>query len=124
MNVAELRSQLQSLLSAELGRYTNNQISIWVYGSASNPPSSSNGLECLIKQVPNGYARRSSGGQKFKPQEWEIVLKNYVPSSKLADAIAKIERRFTVVSCNHIPATTEAIEQARIFVYDPIGVNI
>jgi hypothetical protein len=123
MNVSELRSQLSALLASELGRYPNNQLSIWVFGSSSNPPSSSNGLECLIKEVPGGYAKRSSGGQKFKPQEWEIVLKNYSPSSKLATAIAKIEKRFTVTSCRHTPSTTDAIEQARIFIYDPIGVN-
>jgi aspartate/tyrosine/aromatic aminotransferase len=123
MNDIELKNKLLEVINNELGYYRNNQKSIWVYGSVSQPPSSSDGLECLIKQQPNGVAQAVSGAKKYKPQMWEITLKNYKPSSKLVEAIAKIELEFIVNSCNHIPATNEIFEQARILIFDPIVIS-
>ncbi len=123
MNVAELNTQLRTLLSTELGVYSNGTPSIWVYGSASNPPSVSNGLECLIRQNPIGYAGGSSAGQRYKPQQWEIILKNWKRDSNLIKAISKIEQRYCVMSLTHIPFSNEFIEQATIFIKDPIFIN-
>ncbi|MFM6152639.1 MAG: hypothetical protein ACKPE3_06485, partial [Sphaerospermopsis kisseleviana] len=53
MRAVDLRRILTTLLSTELGTYTNGVPSVWVYGSSSQPPSSSNGLECLIKETPD-----------------------------------------------------------------------
>jgi len=120
MNASELNARLRVLLSSELGTYSNGTASIWVYGSNSLPPSVSNGMECLIRQIPIGYARSSSSGQKYKPQEWEITLKNYKKDSSIDKAIRKIEQSFAINEVVHMPFTTETIEQARIRIKDPI----
>lgn len=120
MNASELNARLRILLSSELGAYSNGAASIWVYGSNSLPPSISSGMECLIRQIPIGYARSSSSGQKYKPQEWEITLKNYKKDSNIDKAIRKIEQSFAVNEVVHMPFTTETIEQARIRIKDPI----
>jgi len=124
MNVAELKTQLQDLLLPELGSYTNGLKSVWVYGSAQDPPSVSNGLECLIRQVPSGAARGSSAGQRFKPQEWEVVLKNFKRDSNLVKALRKIEVRYVVLRYSHIPFSNEFFESARIVIFDPIFINV
>ena len=124
MNVAELRLSLSHLLIAELGKYPNNHPSIWVYGGSSQPPGRSDGLECLIREHPEVAARASSGGQRYKPQKWEILLRNWNKSSKLSIAIAKVENRFPVQRYTYLPATENTLEQARIFIYDPIMVNL
>lgn len=124
MNVAELRLSLSHLLVAELGKYPNNYPSIWVFGGASQPPGRSDGLECLIREHPDVAARASSGGQRYKPQKWEILLRNWNKSSKLSTAIAKIENRFPVQRYTYLPATEHTLEQARVFIYDPIMVNL
>jgi len=120
MNVSELNARLRVLLLPELGTYINGTASIWVYGSNSLPPSVSNGMECLIRQIPLGYARSSSSGQKYKPQEWEIILKNYKKDNNIDKAIRNIEQSFPVSEVVHMPFTTETIEQARIRIKDPI----
>jgi len=121
---AELRAKLATLLAADLGKYFNNQPSIWVYGSNADPPSASDGLECLIKQVPMGPAQGSSGGQRYKPQQWEVVLKNFKRSSNLVNALRKIEINFVVYRYSHTPATDTVFEQARIIIFAPITINI
>lgn len=120
MKVADLRRILTALLATELGTYTNGLPSIWVYGSSSQPPSASNGLECLIKETPDVAAKVTSAGSKYKPQQWEILLRNWVKNSNLPAAIAKIERRFPVLRYTHIPATSDILEQSRIVIFDPI----
>jgi hypothetical protein len=122
MNAADLNAKLRALLSTELGVYSNGTPSIWVYGSSSNPPSASNGLECLIRQNPIGFAGGSSAGQRYKPQQWEVVLKNWNKDSNLIKALSKIEQNFCVTSVVHIPFTGEFIEQAKIMIKDPIFV--
>lgn len=124
MNVAELRTALALLLASDLGKYPNGLPSVWVFGGASQPPGRSDGLECLIKEHPEIAAKASSGGQKFKPQKWEILLRNWNKSSKLSIAIAKIESRFPVLRYTHLPATEQTLEQARVYIYDPIMVNL
>lgn len=123
MNVAELRSLLSTLLATELGKYTNNQPSVWVYGSSSQPPGPSNGLECLIKEQSEIPARTSSAGQKYKPRQWEILLRNWGKSSSLSVAISKIETQFVVLRYTHLPATERTLEQARVYIFDPVMVN-
>jgi hypothetical protein len=120
----ELRAKLTTLLASDLGKYSNNQPSIWVYGSNADPPSASDGLECLIKQVPMGPAQGSSGGQRYKPQQWEVVLKNFKRSSNLVNALRKIEINFVVYRYSHTPATDTVFEQARIIIFAPITINI
>lgn len=124
MNAVDLRNKLQVLLAPELGRYSNGLPSIWVYGSASDPPSASNGLECLIKQVPSVPAQGSSGGQRYKPQEWDITLKNFKRDSNLAKALAKIEVHFVIYQYSHFPFTSTTFEQARIAIFDPVTINL
>jgi hypothetical protein len=123
MNVAELRERLQSLLASDLGVYTGNIPSIWVFGSAQNPPSKSTGLECLIKQMPNGYAKSSSAGMKYKEQIWEITLVNYKQDSNLIKAVQKIENSFIVRQMTHQPFTSTEFERSRILIYDPIFIT-
>jgi hypothetical protein len=120
MNLAELNTKLRALLTPELGTYSNGSLSIWAYGSSNPPPSVSNGLECLIRQVPLGYAKSSSAGQKYKIQEWEIYLKNYKKDLNLSKAIIKIEKSFSVIQVVHMPYSLDTIEQARILIKDPI----
>lgn len=122
MKVADLRRILTNLLSTELGTYTNGIPSVWVYGSSSQPPSSSNGLECLIKETPDTSAYPTSAGYKYKPQLWEITLRNWVKNSNLPIAISKIERRFIVSRYTHLPASSDTLEQSRIIIFDPIVV--
>jgi hypothetical protein len=124
MNVFELRTELATLLANDLGKYRNNQPSIWVYGSSSQPPSQGDGLECLIKEQPSVAAKASSGGQKIKYQKWEILLRNWTKSSKLSLAIQKIEKRFVVSSYNHLPALESFLEQAKVYIFDPIILNL
>lgn len=123
MTVAELRAILVSLLSSELGLYTNGLPSIWIYGSSSQPPSASSGLEVLIQELPIGCPNILSSGQRYEPREWEIVLKNYTKSSKLSQAIAKIKSRFILRKCRVLPATSTTLEQARISIFDPTIIN-
>lgn len=92
MNALQLRAKLQKLLSKELGTYSNGVPSIWVYGSANKPPSSSNGLEVLIKNVPGGAAQAASGGVKYKPQIWEVTLKNFKEDVTVVTVIRKIDQ--------------------------------
>lgn len=120
MIIADLNIKLRSLLTPELGTYSNGALSIWAYGSSNPPPSASNGLECLIRQVPLGYAKSSSAGQKYKVQEWEIYLKNYKKDLNMSKAIVKIEKTFSVIQVTHMPYTSDAIEQARILIKDPV----
>ena len=120
MIIADLNIKLRSLLTPELGTYSNGALSIWAYGSSNPPPSVSNGLECLIRQVPLGYAKSSSAGQKYKVQEWEIYLKNYKKDLNMSKAIVKIEKAFSVIQVTHMPYTSDAIEQARILIKDPV----
>jgi len=120
MKVSDLRKRLSALLTTELGTYTNGLPSIWVYGSSSQPPSASNGLECLIKEVPGVAAKVVSSGSKYKPQQWEILLRNWTKNSNLPIALNKIETRFIVLRYTHIPATSDVLEQARIFIFDPV----
>lgn len=120
MKVADLRKILTTLLAAELGTYTNGLPSVWVYGSSSQPPSASNGLECLIKETPDFAAKTTSAGSKYKPQQWEILLRNWAKNSSLPAAIAKIEQRLMVLRYTHIPATSDVLEQSRIVIFDPI----
>lgn len=120
MTAAELNARLRKLLLSELGLYSNNTPSIWVYGSNSLPPSVSSGLECLITQNPIGYAKNSSAGQKYKDQKWEVILKNYKRDSKLIQAITKIEKNFVIAQITHFPFTNESLEQARILIKDPV----
>jgi hypothetical protein len=121
MTPAILRTRLLNLLSSELGRYKNNQPSIWIYGSNSNPPSISDGLEVLIKEVPYGSARVTSSNGRFKPQCWEVYLKNYVQSKKLLQAINKIESNFQLQgNYVHMASTADSIEQCRLLIFDPI----
>jgi hypothetical protein len=122
--VAELRTKLAALLAPDLGKYTNGCPSVWTYGSNADPPSASDGLECLIKQVPMGSAQGSSGGQRYKPQQWEVVLKNFKRSSNLVNALRKIEINFVVYRYSHTPATDTVFEQARIIIFAPITINI
>ena len=123
MNVAELREKLQFLLASDLGAYTGNIPSIWVFGSSQNPPSKSTGLECLIKQMPNGYAKGSSAGMKYKEQLWEITLVNYKQDSNLIKAVQKIESSFVVRQVTHQPFTSTEFERSRILIYDPIFIT-
>ncbi|MFM6253390.1 MAG: hypothetical protein ACKPEQ_30325, partial [Dolichospermum sp.] len=51
-----------------------------------DPPSASDGLECLIQQMPLNPAQGSSGGQRYKPQHWIVTLKNFKKSSNLVNA--------------------------------------
>jgi hypothetical protein len=120
MDSKGLRTFLLGVLSDDLGVYTNNQVSIWVYGADSNPPSSSNGLECLIMKQPLSPSQSMSGGIKYKPQLWQIVLKNYATSNKLVRAISKIETRLVVKNYRYMPATNDIIEQANLSVFNPI----
>ena len=122
--VAELRTKLATLLAAELGVYKNGCPSIWVAGSAQDPPSASDGLECLIGQVPMGPAQSSSGGQRYKPQQWVITLKNFRKSSNLVKSLRKIEINFVVHRYSHTPFTATTFEQARIVVFAPITINV
>jgi len=121
---AELRAKLTTLLAPELGKYSNNQPSIWVYGSNVDPPSASDGLECLIKQMPSGASQSSSGGQRYKPQQFEVTLKNFKKSSNLIKALEKIEIHFVVQRYTHFPFSPTTIEQARILVFAPKTINI
>lgn len=123
MNALQLRAKLQKLLSKELGTYSNGVPSIWVYGSANKPPSSSNGLEVLIKNVPGGAAQAASGGVKYKPQIWEVTLKNFKEDVTVVAVIRKIETTFVVRNYTHMPETEQTIEQANVFIFDPIGVS-
>lgn len=122
MNVVELKTSLQSLLATELGTYTGNIPSIWVYGSAQAPPSTSTGLECLIRQLSLQPAQGSSAGYKYKPQQWEVILTNFKQDSKLIKAIEKIESRFKVIQYTHQPFTNTEYERARLLIFDPIFV--
>ncbi|MFM6004530.1 MAG: hypothetical protein ACKPA7_13280 [Sphaerospermopsis kisseleviana] len=120
MRAVDLRRILTTLLSTELGTYTNGVPSVWVYGSSSQPPSSSNGLECLIKETPDVAACPTSAGTKYKPQLWEVTLRNWTRTSNLAIALTKIEKRFIVRRYTHLPAASDTLEQSRIFIFDPI----
>lgn len=124
MTAAELRTKLAALLAADLGKYSNNLPSIWVFGAAQDPPSASDGLECLIQQMSLAPAQGSSGGQRYKPQQWVIVLKNFKKSSNLVNALRKIETNFVVVRYSYTPSTATVFEQARIIIFDPITINI
>lgn len=123
MNVIELKEKLQNLLINELGVYTNNIPSIWVFGSSQNPPSKSTGLECLIKQMPMGIAKGSSAGMKYKEQIWEITLINCKQDSNLVKAVQKIEKSFMVRQFTHQPFTSTEYERSRLLVYDPIFIS-
>ncbi|MFM6200050.1 MAG: hypothetical protein ACKPE1_13070 [Dolichospermum sp.] len=124
MTVAELRTKLATLLASDLGKYSNNQLSIWVYGAAQDPPSASDGLECLIQQMPLNPAQGSSGGQRYKPQHWIVTLKNFKKSSNLVNALRKIETNFVVRQYSYFPFTATVFEQARITIFDPTTINI
>lgn len=116
---------MQRLLKEDLGNYKNGIPSIWIFGSSSNPPSASDGLECLVKAWPGGKpAGRSSGGQKIKEQLWEVTLKNFQESPNLRNALRKIEKRFIVKELTHLPSTVDTYEQARLTIYDCIAINI
>ena len=120
MKAIDLRKILTALLSTELGTYTNGTVSIWVYGSSSQPPSSSSGLECLIKETPDTAAQPTSAGTRYKPQIWEVTLRNWAKTSNLATALNKIEKRFIVQRYTHLPATSDTLEQSRVLIFDPI----
>lgn len=120
MKAIDLRRILTTLLSTELGTYSNGTPSVWVYGSSSQPPSSSSGLECLIKETPDVSAQPTSSGNRYKPQLWEVTLRNWSKNSNLPAALSKIERRFNVTRYTHLPATSDTLEQSRIFIFDPI----
>jgi hypothetical protein len=120
MKVADLRKILTTLLATELGVYANGTPSVWVYGSSSQPPSSSNGLECLIKETPDTVAMATSAGYKYKPQLWEVTLRNWAKNSNLPLAVSKIEKRFNVTRYTHLPAASDTLEQSRILIFDPI----
>lgn len=120
MRAVDLRRLLTTLLASELGTYANGSTAIWVYGSSSQPPSSSNGLECLVKETPDSASRATSAGYRYKPQVWEVTLRNWAKNSNLPTAISKIERRFLVTRYTHLPATSDTLEQSRILIFDPI----
>ncbi|MEH1786890.1 MAG: hypothetical protein V7L23_15255 [Nostoc sp.] len=123
MKAYQLRLKLVKLLTKELGKYSNGIPSIWVYGSGKKPPSSSDGLEVLINNMPGGQAAQAaSGGIKYKPQIWEVTLKNFKEDRSLVRAIGKIEVNFNVRNYNHLPADEQIIEQAKVYIFDPIGV--
>lgn len=120
MNVSELREKIFNLIGLSLGKYSNNLPSIWVYGGASNPPSRSDGLECLIMEMPLRKSSCVSGGLHYKPQEWQIVLKNYILSSNLIQAYHILENNFTVRDFFYMPSSNDMLEQCNFSIFDPI----
>ncbi|MFM6728091.1 MAG: hypothetical protein ACKPJF_27320 [Dolichospermum sp.] len=112
MTVAELRTKLATLLDSDLVKYSNNQLSIWVYGAAQDPPSASDGLECLNKQMPLNPEQGSSGGQLYKQKHWIVTLKIFKKSYNLVNAIRKIETNFVVRQYSYFPFTATVFEKA------------
>jgi hypothetical protein len=120
----KLKDKLLILLTDELGQYANQQTSIWIYGASSNPPTRSNGLECLILEQPSSPAQSVSGAIKYKPQSFQIILKNYVQSSKLLNAVRIIENNFVVRNYSYMPSTNDILEQCNLEVFIPIVYGI
>ena len=123
ITVADLRSDLATTLSAELGTYENGLARIWVY--PPQPPSgNSEGIECLIQRQPEGSFRGSSGNQVKDFREWFIRLVNYSSDGSLSAAIDKIKARYTLRSPPvYIPPTAETFEQYTFRIFDPILIN-
>jgi hypothetical protein len=120
MDAKTLKSKIKLLLSNKLGQYLNGQTSIWIYGASSNPPSRSNGLECLILEQPSNPAQSASGGIKYKPQTFQIILKNYIASNKLVEAIRILETNFVIQNYSYMPSTNDILEQANLSLFLPI----
>lgn len=120
MNAKELRRKLLDLLSEEVGEYKNSVPSIWVYGSGSNPPSRSNGLEVLLESYPKGDPQSTSGGVRYYPQFWEVTLKNWQQTNKLVRGLNKIQANFITRRMRHYPANEQTIERAMLEIFDPV----
>jgi hypothetical protein len=120
LTAKDLKNKLLALLENELGQYANQQPSIWIYGASSNPPTRSDGLECLILEQPSSPAQSASGGIKYKPQTFQVILKNYIQSSRLLNAIRIIETNFVVKNYSYMPSTNDILEQCNLEVFIPI----
>lgn len=121
--VADLRTALTTLLSAELGEFGNGIPRIWV--KPPDPPAgTASGLECIIQRVSEGEVLGSSGGQKKDMRRWVVTLTNYADDGSLDAATQKIKGAYPFFrQPRYTPATDKNYESIKFYLFDPILIN-
>jgi hypothetical protein len=128
-SIAHLEQQLRSLLSEELGLFSNGEPAIWK-GAIVPVDLKTKGLQCIIQPVKEGEIITLGLGQKFADQSWVVELVNFCTDSRSADYIKlgtakrKLEQAFQFSRTPTYQAPTDLrLERAVFHLYAPMIYN-
>ncbi|AEX55996.1 hypothetical protein S-CBS4_gp029 [Synechococcus phage S-CBS4] len=123
MNILEIRSTVEQLLSDLLGSYTlpNGSVvpALWVDGRSGVPKGwKVNGLEASIRQYPTRTSRPLMGMVEMR-KAWEVVLSQYDPAAEdMDEAVDRIMRHFPDCAVRGFPSSDREYQYARIIIPD------
>lgn len=111
--VKSFKTQLQTLLQADLGKFANNQPGIWV--GEKYPTGTPTGLICYIQAIPTQLKTQSSSGNlKAITETFFLSLVDFSESGKDYLAMRKIQQGFSIASIDVSPGNESRMQQILI----------